>query len=76
MSDVYADNVANVTVVNGIARIDLVAVEKIDQVQKQATMRPSGRVIIPMAGLLQLGQVIENLKAEMERQQAAPTQVN
>ena len=71
MTDIYADNVANLTVVNGIARIDFVAVEKVDPVSKQATLRPSGRVILPMAALLQLAEVIDNVKTEMARQQPA-----
>jgi hypothetical protein len=76
MSDIFADNIANITVANGLARVDFVAIEKIDPTQKTATLRPSGRLVIPVAGLLQLAKTIEGLQNEMASRQPDTVQVN
>ncbi len=80
MSDLYVDRLGNVTIANGVARLDFLRFISIDPESKQAKMVPSTRLVLPVDGLAQTIDMLEKLKAGLIKQQQAaqaapPTEV-
>ena len=70
MNDLFVDRLGNVTIAAGVARLDFLRVESIDNEKKQMTLKPSVRVAIPLDGLIQTIQMLENIKAQLVAQAA------
>ena len=71
MQDIFVDRLGNVTIAAGVARLDFLRVESIDNEKKQVTLKPSVRVAIPLDGLVQAMQMLEQIKAQLAAQLAA-----
>ena len=65
MQDLFVDRLGNVTIAAGVARLDFLRVESIDNEKKQATLKPSVRIAIPLEGLAQTMQMLEQVKAQL-----------
>ncbi len=66
MQTIYADGLGNVTLIDGVIRIDLVSLTQVDK--EKADVRPVGLLALSVPGLLrfheQLGKAIEELKQQ------------
>ena len=62
---IYADAIANVSIVNGLARFDLVtaSIEKEGEQQLKAT--PSGTLVLPLDGFIKLHSQIDGIVKKM-----------
>lgn len=76
MDDMFADGVGEITVINGVARLSLVALEASAAARESGDAKPTpvvkGRLVMPVPGLINLIQQAQSLLARME--QAAATQ--
>ena len=70
MNDLFVDRLGNVTIAAGVARLDFLRVESIDNEKKQMTLKPSIRVAMPLDGLVQTIQMLEQIKAQLAAQAA------
>ena len=75
MQDLFVDRLANVMILNNVARLDFIRVDSIDTATNQGQVSPSLRVAIPLDALMdmtqQLDQIREQIAAEIARQQVA-----
>jgi hypothetical protein len=71
MKDIFVDRLGNIAVTNGIARLDFLRLAAVDTEKKSVTMEPSVRLILPMDALLQMMQMLDQMKAQMAKDQAA-----
>jgi hypothetical protein len=71
MKDVFVDRLGNIAVTNGIARLDFLRLASVDTEKKSVTMEPSVRLILPIDSLMQMMQMLEQMKAQMTKDQAA-----
>ena len=72
MNDLFVDRLGNVTIAAGVARLDFLRVESIDNEKKQVTFKPSIRIAIPLDGLVQTIQMLEQIKTQLAAQAANP----
>ena len=70
MQDIFVDRLGNVTIAAGVARLDFLRVESIDNEKKQMTLKPSVRIAMPLDGLVQAMQMLEQIKAQLAAQLA------
>jgi hypothetical protein len=71
MSDLFVDRLGNITVSDGVARLDFLRLSGLDAERKQAQMAPSVRLAIPLAGLLQAVAMLDKVRDELLRQAQA-----
>ena len=66
MQTLYADGLGNVTLIDGVIRIELVSLTEVDK--EKANVRPVGLLALSVPGLIrfyeQLGKAIEGLKQQ------------
>ncbi len=74
MQDLFVDRLGNVTIAGGVARLDFLRLESIDAEKKQIVLKPSTRLVIPLEGLMQAIQMLEQMREELLKQ-APPGQV-
>jgi len=76
MDDLFADGVADITVINGVARLTLVSLEAGREGREAGEAKPvpvaKHRLIMPLAGLVNVIQQAQALIARMEQAGAAP----
>ncbi len=53
MSDYFADRLGNVTVANGVVRLDFMRLTSLDPKKKQARLDPAFRLVLPVGGMMQ-----------------------
>ena len=68
MQDLFVDRLGNVTIGNGVARLDFLRLDSIDSENRQVTMKASTRLVIPRDGLLLAIQMLEQLREQMAAQ--------
>jgi len=68
MHDLFVDRLGNVTIGNGVARLDFLRLESIDNDKQQVTMNPSTRLVIPLDGLMQAIQMLEKARDQIVKQ--------
>jgi hypothetical protein len=77
MQDLFVDRLANVMLVNNVARLDFIRFDTIDPTTNQGTTSPSLRVAIPLEGLIDMAQQLDKLReqiaTEIAKQQASFT---
>lgn len=74
MLDLYVDRLGNVTVGNGVARLDFLRIEGLDQEKKQVNMRASYRLSLPASELRNLIGMLERVQQQIEQQGSAQVQ--
>jgi hypothetical protein len=66
MQTIYADGIANIILIDGVLRLDLVNITQIEN--EKPNVRPAGAVAMSLQGLIrthgQLSQVIDKLVAD------------
>lgn len=75
MQDLFADRLGNVTIAAGVARLDFLRVETLNPEKKQVSFAPSIRLAIPVAGLMQMVQMLDQLRDEIAKQ-STPTETD
>jgi|GEM_PF-1219630 len=65
MRDFFVDRFANLSIADGVARIDFVRVENINAEKKQVTMSPSLRLAIPFEAFMQMAEQFANVREEI-----------
>jgi hypothetical protein len=76
MRDFFVDRFANLSIADGVARIDFVRVENINAEKKQVTMSPSLRLALPFEAFMQMAEQFSNVREEILKknsEQAATT---
>jgi hypothetical protein len=65
MDTIYADGVANVTLIDSVVRLDLVRLTQVDRQNDKAQVQPVATVAVSLPGLLrlhdQVGKVVDEL---------------
>jgi hypothetical protein len=51
MQDVFVDRLMNISVLQGVARLDFARVDSVDEKEKQINLSPSYRVAMPIDAL-------------------------
>jgi hypothetical protein len=70
MNDLFVDRLGNVVIANGVARLDFLRLQA-GQDGKKLEMEPSLRVALPVAELPRVIAMLENIRNELQKQQAA-----
>jgi hypothetical protein len=70
MNDAFVDRLGNVVIANGVARLDFLRLRAVDGASK-LEMEPSLRVALPLAELPRVIAMLENIRNELQKQQAA-----
>lgn len=68
MSDLFVDRLGNITISEGVARLDFLRLSAVDAERKQARMAPSVRLAIPLAGLVQAVAMLDKVRDELLRE--------
>ncbi len=68
MQDLFVDRLNNVTVGNGVARLDFLRLEAVNSEKKELTYKPSTRLAIPLDGLMQAIQMLDQLRDQIAKQ--------
>lgn len=76
MDNIYADRVGNIMISNGIARLDFLTLNAVNQETNQGDFERTCRLNIPVDGLMQAIDVLEKLKADLLQQQQTNIQQN
>ncbi|MCA1480960.1 hypothetical protein [Bradyrhizobium sp. NBAIM08] len=75
MDDMFADGVGEITVINGVARLSLVALEASPGARESGDAKPvpvvKRRLVMPVPGLINLIQQAQSLLARMEQAASA-----
>lgn len=71
MNDFFVDRIGNVTIGNGVARLDFLRLETVDAEKKQLGYRPSLRLVLPVVGLMQTVQMLDQLRDQIVKQAQA-----
>ena len=68
MQDLFVDRLNNVTIGNGVARLDFLRLEAVDSEKKEIVYKPSARLVIPVDGLMQAIQMLDQLRDQITKQ--------
>lgn len=71
MPDFFADRLGNVTVANGVVRLDFLRLTSLDPKKKQARLDPAFRLVLPVGGMMQAVEMLDNIRGELLRQAKA-----
>ena len=78
MDDMFADGVGEITVINGVARLSLIALEASPAARESGDTKPvqmvKGRLVMPVPGLINMVQQAQSLLARMEQAAVAQRQ--
>lgn len=72
--DLFADRIGNVTVSEGVVRIDLLRIEGLDDEAKQRSFKPSNRLVLPVDTFMQLSAVAQQMREKITAEVAAQKQ--
>lgn len=70
MSNYYADRLGNINVVGGVARLDFLRVKDIESDSKKVNLEEAFRLVMPLEGVMQTIEVLEQMKTELLKQNA------
>lgn len=68
MSDLFADRLGNVTVASGVVRMDFIKITSLDKENQKVELQPAFRLAMPIDGMLQTLDVLEQIKAQLQEQ--------
>jgi hypothetical protein len=68
MKDLFVDQLVNVSVFQGVARLDFARIDSVDTDANQAKMSPSYRVCMSIGAFSNLADQVANAKEEMKKQ--------
>ena len=65
MRDFFVDRFANLSIADGVVRIDFVRVENVNAEKKQVTMSPSLRLALPFEAFMQMAEQFAKVREEI-----------
>ena len=68
MTDLYADRLGNITIANGVARLDFLRLTSVDTEKQQASMAPSFRLVLPVDGMIQTLEALDKVRNDLQKQ--------
>lgn len=68
MFDLFADRLGNITVASGVVRMDFVKISELDKENQKVELSPSFRLVLPIDGMLQTLDALEQIKASLIEQ--------
>jgi len=71
MKDIFVDQLMNVSIFQGVARMDFARIDSIDSEANQAKVSPSYRVCMSLTAFSNLADQVAGAKAQMQRQAGA-----
>lgn len=60
--DLFADRLGNVTVADGVIRIDFLRLKEVDNENQKAQLEHTFRLVMPIEGMLQTVEALEQVK--------------
>ncbi len=75
MTEIFADGVNSIAISNGVARLELVQLRRSSVGESKLVPQPVGTLFLPVAGLQQMLQQLNETARRMQDQQAAKVQV-
>ena len=73
MTEIFADGVNAIAISNGVARLELVQLRRNTVGEAKLVPQPAGTLFLPIAGLQQMIQQLNETARRMQDQQAAQT---
>jgi len=74
MKDLFVDQLVNVSVFQGVARLEFARIESVDIETNQAKIAPSYRVCMTLGAFSDLADKVANAKAQMQHQSSTEKQ--
>ena len=71
MSDLFVDRLGNITVTNGVARLDLMRQSALNPETQQTRLDISQRLVIPVEELMQALEMLNKIRDELHKQPPA-----
>jgi hypothetical protein len=71
MTEIFADGVSSIAISNGVARLELVQLRRNTVGESKLVPQPVGTVFLPLAGLQQMLNQLNETARRVEEQQAA-----
>ena len=68
MTDLYADRLGNITIANGVARLDFLRLTSVDTEKQQASMAHSFRLVLPIDGMIQTLEALDKVRNDLQKQ--------
>ncbi|MDH2997742.1 hypothetical protein A1D22_08490 [Pasteurellaceae bacterium LFhippo2] len=77
MSDLFADRLGNITVASGVVRLDFLRLTSLDTENQKAELNQAFRLVMPIDGMLQSLELLEQMKATiLEQLKARQEEIN
>jgi len=76
MKDFFVDRLGNISITNGVARLDFQRVAAIDTEKKSMTMEPSIRLVLPLESLMQAIQMLDQMRDQITKDLQKPAKTN
>lgn len=74
MQDLFADRLVNLSIHQGIVRLDFARLEKIDPEKQQATFQPSIRLALPLDAFMQMAEQVGKVRDALLEQAMSTVQ--
>jgi hypothetical protein len=71
MQDLFAERLVNVSLSQGVVRLDFARLESVDPEKKQATFAPSVRLVMPIDSFMQAAEQISRVREDVIKQSQA-----
>ena len=68
MDTIYADGVANVTLIDGVVRLNLVSLTQVEKEKEKAQVQPVATLAVSLPGLLRLNEQVTRVVDELVKQ--------
>ncbi len=75
MIEIFADGIGSIAVSNGVARIELVQLRRTKAGEAKLLPEPTATLLIPLAGLLQMTQQLNEAAQKLQEQQGERVKV-
>jgi hypothetical protein len=71
MHDLFADRMGNISISDGVARLDFMRLETGDD--GKPVLKPGVRLVLPASALMQMHAMLEKLREEIAKQSTPPS---
>lgn len=72
MLDLFVERIVNVQIHQGIARLDFARLEAVNAETKEVSLKPSTRVVMPLAAFMELAEYVGNIRENVIEQMPNP----
>lgn len=71
MHDLFADRLGNISISDGVARLDFMRIE--NGADGKPVLKPGARLVLPAGALMQMHAMLDKLREEIAKQSATQT---